>query len=204
LFWHNTAPDFEVIFLEDAKSAAHRIEAPKLPDALPQFTMKATVEATMKDGAEKEYTKEIEVAARSSYASLLSECGKPLPVFVRRERSRRNSLSRDGPRTKKAVIAHRSPKSPAHLLLLSANSHEEYLVLLPLPVSKPSRSSFPTPPLLCHWCMGSYVEARGVEPSPSDRYCVDNEFPREVDGPEQSRSPMAINSHWQGTGGFVP
>ena len=128
-----------MIFLEDAKSAAHRIEAPKLPDALPQFTMKATVEATMKDGAEKEYTKEIEVAARSSYASLLSECGKPLPVFVRRERSRRNSLSRDGPRTKKAVIAHRSPKSPAHLLLLSANSHEEHLVLLPLPVSKPKQ-----------------------------------------------------------------
>ena len=39
-----------MIFLEDAKSAALRIEAPKLPDALPQFTVKATVEVTMKDG----------------------------------------------------------------------------------------------------------------------------------------------------------
>ena len=50
--------------LEDAKSATLRIEAPKLPDALPKFTVKATVELTMKDGAKKKYTKEVQVEVK--------------------------------------------------------------------------------------------------------------------------------------------
>ena len=52
---------WKATILEDAKTAVLRIEVPKLPDALPRFTVKATVEVTMKDGSKKEYTKEVEI-----------------------------------------------------------------------------------------------------------------------------------------------
>jgi hypothetical protein len=52
--------------LEDAKKSIPRIEVPKLPVALPRFTMKATVEVTMKDGSKKEYTKEVEIYVRNA------------------------------------------------------------------------------------------------------------------------------------------
>ena len=47
-------------FLEDA-TATVREDVPKLPDALPRFTVKATVELTLKDGSKKEYSKEVEI-----------------------------------------------------------------------------------------------------------------------------------------------
>ena len=50
--------------LEDATTSALRVEVPKLPDALPRFTVKATVEVTMKDGSKKEYAKEVEIDVR--------------------------------------------------------------------------------------------------------------------------------------------
>ncbi len=50
--------------LADATNSALRVEVPKLPDALPRFTMKATVEVTMKDGSKKLYTKEVEIDVR--------------------------------------------------------------------------------------------------------------------------------------------
>jgi len=50
--------------LEDAAGATLRVEVPKLPDALPRFTVKATVEVTLTDGSKKEYTKEVEVDVR--------------------------------------------------------------------------------------------------------------------------------------------
>jgi len=50
--------------LEDYASVTLKNEVPKLPDALPCFTVKATVEVTMKDGSKKEYTKEVEIDVR--------------------------------------------------------------------------------------------------------------------------------------------
>ncbi|MDP6543962.1 MAG: hypothetical protein QGH60_08205 [Phycisphaerae bacterium] len=50
--------------LEDARGSALRVEVPKLPDALPRFTVKATAEVTMKDGSKKKYTKEVEIDVR--------------------------------------------------------------------------------------------------------------------------------------------
>ena len=51
--------------LEDA-TAALRVEVPKLPHALPRFTVKATVEVTLKDGSKKEYAKEVEIDVRNA------------------------------------------------------------------------------------------------------------------------------------------
>jgi hypothetical protein len=51
--------------LEDAEDVRRRIKAPELPDALPRFTVKATVEVTLEDGSKKEYTKEVEVDVRN-------------------------------------------------------------------------------------------------------------------------------------------
>jgi hypothetical protein len=51
--------------LEDVKDVHRRIETPKLPDALPRFTVKATIEVTLKNGTKKEYTKEVEIDVRS-------------------------------------------------------------------------------------------------------------------------------------------
>ena len=50
--------------LNDATGAVVKVEAPKLPDDLPRFTVKATVEVTMKDGARTEYTKAVEIDVR--------------------------------------------------------------------------------------------------------------------------------------------
>ena len=50
--------------LEDAADATMRWELPELPAALPAFTVKATVEVTMKDGSKKEYSKEVEIDVR--------------------------------------------------------------------------------------------------------------------------------------------
>ena len=50
--------------LEEATNAVWRLDVPKLPDALPRFTVKATVEVTLKDGSKKEYTKEVEADVR--------------------------------------------------------------------------------------------------------------------------------------------
>jgi len=52
--------------LEDVADVRRRIEVPKLPDALPRFTVKATVEVTLKDGSKKVYTKEVEIDVRSA------------------------------------------------------------------------------------------------------------------------------------------
>ena len=49
--------------LPDA-TATVREDVPKLPDALPRFTVKATVEVTMKDGSKRKYTKEVEIDVR--------------------------------------------------------------------------------------------------------------------------------------------
>ena len=54
----------QTTILEDATGVRRRIEAPKLPDALPRFTVKATVEVTLKDGSKKVYTKEVEIDVR--------------------------------------------------------------------------------------------------------------------------------------------
>jgi len=51
--------------LEDA-TATVREDVPKLPDALPRFTVKATVEITLKDGSKKKYTKEVAIDVRAS------------------------------------------------------------------------------------------------------------------------------------------
>ncbi|MHC4691301.1 MAG: hypothetical protein ACYS67_01075 [Planctomycetota bacterium] len=51
--------------LEDAAGVRRRIDTPKLPDALPRFTVKATIEVTLKDGTKKVYTKEVEIDVRS-------------------------------------------------------------------------------------------------------------------------------------------
>ncbi len=51
--------------LADATSSALRVEVPKLPDALPRFTVKAIVEVTMKDGSKKQYTKEVVIDVRT-------------------------------------------------------------------------------------------------------------------------------------------
>jgi len=50
--------------LEDVADVRRRIEVPELPDALPRFTVKATVEVTMKDGSKKKYMKEVEIDVR--------------------------------------------------------------------------------------------------------------------------------------------
>ena len=50
--------------LEDVTDVRRRIEIPKLPDALPRFTVKATIEVTLKDGSKKEYAKEVEIDVR--------------------------------------------------------------------------------------------------------------------------------------------
>ena len=50
--------------LEDAVGAVVLADVPKLPDALPRFTVKATVEVTMKDGSKKVYAKEVEIDVR--------------------------------------------------------------------------------------------------------------------------------------------
>jgi len=52
--------------LEDAAGVAVRQDLPKLPGALPRFTVKATVEVTLKDGSKKVYTKEVEIDVRSA------------------------------------------------------------------------------------------------------------------------------------------
>ena len=52
--------------LADAVGAIIKNEVPKLPDALPRFTVKSTVEVTLKDGSKKEYTKEVEIDLRTA------------------------------------------------------------------------------------------------------------------------------------------
>lgn len=52
--------------LDDAAGVTLRVEAPNLPEALPRFTVKATVEVTLKDGSKKEYTKEVEIDVGSA------------------------------------------------------------------------------------------------------------------------------------------
>jgi hypothetical protein len=55
---------WQAAVLEDAVKVRRRIEVPGLPDALPRFTVKATVEITLKGGGKREYTKEVEVDVR--------------------------------------------------------------------------------------------------------------------------------------------
>ncbi len=50
---------WQAAVLEDVADVRRRIEVPKLPRALPRFTVKATVEVTLKDGSKKAYTKEV-------------------------------------------------------------------------------------------------------------------------------------------------
>ncbi|MHC4546439.1 MAG: hypothetical protein ACYTDW_13270 [Planctomycetota bacterium] len=51
--------------LEDVVNVRRRIEAPKLPEGLPRFTVKAAIEVTLKDGSKKVYTKEVEIDVSS-------------------------------------------------------------------------------------------------------------------------------------------
>ena len=60
----------KVTFLADAVDVKRTITIPKLPDALPRFIVKATVEVTLKDGSRKLYTKAVEIDVRT-------EGGKP-------------------------------------------------------------------------------------------------------------------------------
>ena len=57
---------WQAAVLEDATDVRRRIETPKLPDALPRFTVKATIEVTLKDGSKKEYTKVVQIDVRSA------------------------------------------------------------------------------------------------------------------------------------------
>ena len=50
--------------LEDYASVTLKNEVPKLPDALPCFTVKSTVEVTMKDGSKKTYTRKVTIDVR--------------------------------------------------------------------------------------------------------------------------------------------
>jgi len=52
--------------LTDAVGATVQMDVPKLPDALPRFTVRATVEVTLKDGGKKVFTKEVEIDVRDS------------------------------------------------------------------------------------------------------------------------------------------
>jgi hypothetical protein len=65
-----TCPDrldvWKATVLEEATSSALRVEMPNLPDALPRFTVTATVEVTMKNGSKREYAKQIEVDVQSA------------------------------------------------------------------------------------------------------------------------------------------
>lgn len=56
---------WQAAVLEDAAAVRRLIETPKLPDALPRFAVKATIEVTLKDGTTKMYTKEVEIDVRS-------------------------------------------------------------------------------------------------------------------------------------------
>jgi hypothetical protein len=47
--------------LEDVTDVRRRIETPKLPDALPRFTVRATIDITLNGGNKKVYTKEVEI-----------------------------------------------------------------------------------------------------------------------------------------------
>ena len=53
-----------LLLLAAAAGAAMRSELPEFPAALPAFTVKATVEVTMKDGSRKEYKREVEIDVR--------------------------------------------------------------------------------------------------------------------------------------------
>jgi hypothetical protein len=57
---------WQATVLEDAADVRRRIEVPRLPDALPRFTVKATVEVTLKDGSKHEFTKEVEIRVPGS------------------------------------------------------------------------------------------------------------------------------------------
>jgi len=59
----------KVTFLAEAVDVKRTITIPKLPDALPRFTVKATVEVTLKDGSKKQYTKEVVIDVRNSQGS---------------------------------------------------------------------------------------------------------------------------------------
>jgi len=52
--------------LEDAAGVALRLDVPTLPDALPRFTVRATVEVTLKDGSKKAFAKEAEIDVQSA------------------------------------------------------------------------------------------------------------------------------------------
>ena len=58
----------KVTFLAEAVDVKRTVTIPKLPDALPRFTVKATVEVTLKDGSKKVYTKEVEIDVRTGGA----------------------------------------------------------------------------------------------------------------------------------------
>jgi hypothetical protein len=55
----------KVAFLGEAVGVKRTVTIPKLPDALPRFTVKATVEVTLKDGGKKVYSKEVEIDVRT-------------------------------------------------------------------------------------------------------------------------------------------
>jgi hypothetical protein len=51
--------------LKDYASVTLSNEVPKMPDALPSFTVKSTVQVTMKDGSRKEYTRKVTIDIRN-------------------------------------------------------------------------------------------------------------------------------------------
>jgi hypothetical protein len=59
---------WQAAVLENAAKVHRRIQAPRLPEGLPRFTVKAAIEVTLKDGTRKVYTKDVEIDVRSKSA----------------------------------------------------------------------------------------------------------------------------------------
>ncbi len=62
---HTPATIGKEIRLDDVVDVKRTINLPNLPDALPCFTMEATVEVTLKNGGKKLYTKAVEIDVRT-------------------------------------------------------------------------------------------------------------------------------------------
>lgn len=62
---HTPATIGKEIRLDDVVDVKRTINLPNLPDALPCFTVEATVEVTLKDGGKKLYTKAVEIDVRT-------------------------------------------------------------------------------------------------------------------------------------------
>jgi len=64
--------------LEDATAVNLQFTLPKLPEALPRFSVEATVLVLLKDGGTKVYTKEVEIDVRSKIAAAARDAAPDL------------------------------------------------------------------------------------------------------------------------------